>query len=112
MPQFSATIDIMKCTRRVRAAFIDTIEMATRKRFEYLTPEVLLYNVANQKEFREFCRGHFYNHSDFIKALGEFIDSQDRLPAGNNETDFADSGIRILRRLRSPARPPPDPLCI
>ena len=105
MPQFSSTIDIRKCTRRVRAAFIDTIEMATRKRFEYLTPEVLLFNVVNQTEFREFCSGQCYNHSDFVKELGEFIESQDRLPEGDAEKGMLSNNFSRLFVILAMVRP-------
>ena len=89
----------------MRAAFIDTIEMATRKRFEYLTPEMLLFNVVNQTEFREFCSGQCYNHSDFVKELGEFIESQDRLPEGDAEKGMLSNNFSRLFVILAMVRP-------
>lgn len=79
-------IEKTKCSQRVVDALNELQKAVNRYRPEFVTPELLLYAICTQKEFMQSCDTSGINLEEFQNELGDYLDSQDRIPAGEEYT--------------------------
>lgn len=73
-------LNINNCTSKLKEALDATLQHSKLYRYEFITPEVLLYNIIIQKEFADFCIKKKLNLKDFEDELMTINASQDRVP--------------------------------
>ena len=102
-------IEPNKCSKRLNEALIDTLQIARVQRYEFVTPEQLMYVIAAQKEFVSFCKECGFNVEDISLSLSNYNDSMDRVddkeeyrPVASHElsrlTDLANTNWETLNQ--------------
>ncbi|MGN0221167.1 MAG: AAA family ATPase [Prevotella sp.] len=84
------------CTRKVKQAIEEGFDMAGEMRLEFITPEVILYCICNQKEFKELAS---YLRTDLKGLKGElkkYNESQDRVPEEDDYLGMASDALLYL----------------
>lgn len=82
-------------TQKVQMAFLMTIEQIRKYRYEFYTPEILLYNIIIQQEFQEFCSKNDIQYEQLEKELTEYNESQDRVP--EDESHYGMPSAQMIR---------------
>lgn len=72
--QFSTDI----CKESARKALLGAFEQSEQNRYEFVTPEVVLYNIVQQDEFIKYCKDYNFDHAKIVKELADYNDAQDR----------------------------------
>ena len=73
-------IDPEICTTKLRMALEMCIMQSESNRYEFITPEVLLYNIAKQPEFIRHGRNEGIDMQSFLGELKEYNSLQDIQP--------------------------------
>ena len=75
-------IDPDICTAKVKEALAKSIEQSKMYRYEFITPEILLYNIITQPEFISFCHENDIDHTAMKNELRRYNAIQDKIPEG------------------------------
>lgn len=68
-------------SERANDALNLTFCMAADNRYEFVTPEMLLYTICLQDEFRNVCKAYNVDIEGMEQSCMEYFDMQDRIPA-------------------------------
>lgn len=82
MPNLTPAINFGRCSKKVIDVFLESVKYAHRNRYEFLTPELLLYFIVSQTEFKEFCKEYRINRIALKYELKQYIELQERFPEG------------------------------
>ena len=72
-------LDLNKCDIRLKEAFDLAIKHTQKSRYEFITPEILLFAIAIQEEFKDYAKKHDINHSELVIELLNYNVSQDKV---------------------------------
>lgn len=86
-------LDPDKCSVRFKEALARTVERARRFRFEFVTPEALLYSIIRQKEFMEFCTINDVDQPSMLVELKRYLSKLDTVPDGEEFAGMMSSGL-------------------
>lgn len=84
-----------RCSGRLREALEITLEQAKTNRYEFITPELLLYNIVIQAEFKIFCNENGLDCYSLADELKEYNEAMDRIP--ENEEFYGIVSDELLR---------------
>ena len=68
------------CSERVQDALEESMKQAEKHRYEFITPEILLYNIISQPEFLNYCSKYQVDHARMLKSLTLCNSRQDKVP--------------------------------
>ena len=84
------------CTLKVKQVIEEGFDLAHDMRLEFVTPEVMLYCICNQKEFKELAT-HLQTDLNGLKEdLKNYNEAQDRVPEGEEYLGMASDALVYL----------------
>ena len=84
------------CTLKVKQVIEEGFDLAHNMRLEFVTPEVMLYCICNQKEFKELAT-HLQTDLNGLKEdLKNYNEAQDRVPEGEEYLGMASDALVYL----------------
>lgn len=89
-------LDFNDYTTKAAEALKNSIEMAKAERYEFVTPEVLLYNIVLQTEFKVFCKENGIDRTSLKNELKNYNDMQDRIPEGEEYVPMLSEGMEMV----------------
>ncbi|MBQ0049726.1 MAG: AAA family ATPase [Bacteroidales bacterium] len=79
-PVFKIELDF--CTQRLQDALHAILQLAEHMRHEFITPELVLYVVSEQNEFKSFCKNVGVNLQHVHETLLNYLSDLDTMPEG------------------------------
>lgn len=77
-------------------AFTAAFEQSKNLRYEFITPEVLLYNIVQQQEFIQYCTEYNIDQKAIATELSNYNDAQDRIPEDEEYQIMASNQFGLL----------------
>ena len=65
----SFTLNLKNYSKKLIEALSRTFDQAKQFRYEFITPEMLLYNIVTQPEFIKFCRSKNIDQKAIVNIL-------------------------------------------
>lgn len=92
--------DFGNCSDRMREAFFNTIETCRRRKFEFITPEILFYNIALQQDFFNYCIDNQISYSDLTDELDLFMSQLDTSNSPESSCMLSSDFLQMLQLLK------------
>ena len=72
-------IDPKICTKRLVEVLRATLIRALVRRYEFVTPELLLLAITDQPCFKDYCRKHHFNRKAIERELIKYLEQLDTI---------------------------------
>lgn len=92
--------DFGNCSDRMREAFFNTIETCRRRKFEFITPEILFYHIALLPDFFNYCIENRISYSDLTDELDQFMSQLDTCPDEPTGSMLSSDFLKMLQILK------------
>lgn len=92
--------DFGNCSERMREAFFGTIETCRRRKFEFITPEILFYHIAMQPDFFSYCIENQISYSDLTDELDLYMSQLDTSDTPEGNCMLSSDFLQMLQLLK------------
>ncbi len=103
-------IDFDKCTEKLQDAFVKAFYQAEQFRYEFITPEQLLYQIVCQSEFMECCQQLGLDYLGLEDRLMHYNAALDKVPEDEEYIALlSNDSMRLMELLKTEMEKRTDP---
>lgn len=103
-------IDFDKCTEKLQDAFVKAFYQAEQFRYEFITPEQLLYQIVCQSEFMECCQQLGLDYLGLEDRLMHYNAALDKVPEDEEYIALlSNDSMRLMELLKTEMEKRADP---
>ena len=101
----SFTLNLKNYSKKLIEALSRTFDQAKQFRYEFITPEMLLYNIVTQPEFIKFCRSKNIDQKAIVNILENHNSEQETIPPeSENESMVSSQMFKLVAIINQEAK--------